>query len=519
MYVSKCKFVAKMQFQIEEVSYSIGRFFDLYQNKLPVVVMVTQGFYGEIIEDTFDREQVMLINAVSRQERVVAECTWQGMQKLLSIPDDYTEKLCVIKNGIAGAESSLYNILRSNSLPLWVQFPADRVLTVCNKSINTNRVPAWKLTKRFDEVYLLANTIIDGQVCTDVTHVPLYLSKLRLSLVTGLKGQSFDRWRVYFDNLLYKCSSIEYDQHFGNPNIAEYDPSTIHFTTKMSYSEPKSYSSIISLVEGQPLKSRPHLYVPLGSDRKQDKDTKFSTKARPLPPLPEDVPTFNPKIKRDLDTTELSEKVSNMYITPTYKIQSDLNKSSYFDVPQKSSLEPLYDRREEKDEIKSAVGKAPTPGPKFGFPQSAQFTHIPTPDYPDEKRSGSAQHLSSQKTEIYPKYNNDIPRATLTPTIVSHETYPQEPPQVPTSERANRTLKYGHSKNAVMNVESLSIHDVTEYLKILNLGQYAETFRNNMIDGMILIGLTEKMLREDFGMNGVEAFRLLKFAREGYIPT
>ncbi|XP_060595330.1 uncharacterized protein LOC132749539 [Ruditapes philippinarum] len=508
-----------MQFQIEDVSYSIGRFFDLYQNKLPVVVMVTQGFCGDIIEDTFDREQVMLINAVSRQKRVVAESTLQGMQKLLSIPEDYSKKLCVIKNGIAGAETSFYNILRSNRLPLLVQFPADRVLTVCNKSINTNDIPAWKLTKRFDEVYLLSNTIIDGQVCSDVTHVPLYLSQLRLSLVTGLKGQSVDRWRVYFDNLLYKCSSIEYDQHFGNPNIAEYDPTTIHSTTKMSYSEPKSYSSIISLVEGPPLKSRPHLHVPLRSDRKSDKDTKFATHARPLPPLPEDVPKSNSQIKRDSDTTELSEKVSNMYITPTYNTQSDLNKSSYFDVPQKSSLEPLYDRREEKDEIKSAVGKAPTPAPRFGFPKSAQFTYIPTPDYPDEKQSCSAQHSSRQKTEVNSKYNNDIPRATLTPTIVSHETYPQEPPRVPTSERANRKLKYGHSKNTVMNVESLSIHEVTEYLKVLNLGQYAETFRNNMIDGMILIGLSEKMLREDFGMNGVEAFRLLKFAREGYIPT
>jgi hypothetical protein len=54
-----------MQFQIEDVSYSIGRFFDLYQNKLPVVVMVTQGFYGDIIEDTFDREQVCFITLFS----------------------------------------------------------------------------------------------------------------------------------------------------------------------------------------------------------------------------------------------------------------------------------------------------------------------------------------------------------------------------------------------------------------------------------------------------------------------
>jgi hypothetical protein len=51
-----------MQFQTEDVSYNIGRFFDLYQNKLPVVVMVTQGFFGNIIEDTFDREQVSIGN-------------------------------------------------------------------------------------------------------------------------------------------------------------------------------------------------------------------------------------------------------------------------------------------------------------------------------------------------------------------------------------------------------------------------------------------------------------------------
>ncbi|XP_060561658.1 uncharacterized protein LOC132721382 [Ruditapes philippinarum] len=509
-----------MQYQIEDVSYSIGRFFDLYQNRLPVVVMVTQGFCGNIIEDTFDREQVMIINAISRQERVLAKCVMHGIPKLLSIPEDYTEKLCIIKSGIVGAELSLYNILQSNSLPLWVQFPADRVLTVCNKSINTNDIPPWQLTKRFDEVYFLANTIVDGQLWTEVIPVPLYLSKLSLSVVTGLKGQCIDRWRVYFDHLVCKCLAIEYDQQFGNPNIAEYDQSSIHSTTKMPYCEPKLYSDIVRLVEGPPFKVTPHPCVPLRSDGKKDTNTKVSIQARPLPPLPDDIPKNKQHKSNQSDTTELSEKVSNMYITPEHQTEGDVNKSSYFDIPKRSSSpEPDYDQREESVECKSANSKPPAPAPRYIYPKSAPYTLKQTTDYSNENDSLNAKHSSFRKTDSNPQYDNDIPRATLKPKPRSHVQYPKEAPKIARPDRPNRPFEYRHTKDTVMNVESLSIHEVTEYLKVLNLGQYAETFRNNMIDGMILIGLSEKMLREDFGMNGVEAFRLLKFAKEGYIPN
>ena len=47
-----------MQFQVEAGNHGVARFFELYHDKLPLVVMVTQGFYGDIVEDTFDREQV-----------------------------------------------------------------------------------------------------------------------------------------------------------------------------------------------------------------------------------------------------------------------------------------------------------------------------------------------------------------------------------------------------------------------------------------------------------------------------
>ena len=43
---------------------------------------------------------MMILHTVSRQDRVVAKCELQGTFKLLSIPEDYSEKLCKIKNGI-----------------------------------------------------------------------------------------------------------------------------------------------------------------------------------------------------------------------------------------------------------------------------------------------------------------------------------------------------------------------------------------------------------------------------------
>ncbi|XP_053381787.1 uncharacterized protein LOC128549266 [Mercenaria mercenaria] len=125
--------------------------------------MVTQGFHGDIIEDIFDRGQVMVLCAISRQNRVVGIFTIGGHSKLMSIPEEYTEKLCIIKRGIVTKEDQLYKILRNNPLPTWVEFPRDRVLTVDNRGMNTNHIPPIELTKRFDEVYLLGNTILDGK--------------------------------------------------------------------------------------------------------------------------------------------------------------------------------------------------------------------------------------------------------------------------------------------------------------------------------------------------------------------
>ena len=52
----------------------------------------------------------------------------------------------------------------------------------------------------------------------------------------------------------------------------------------------------------------------------------------------------------------------------------------------------------------------------------------------------------------------------------------------------------------------------------LKLSQYISVFQENLIDGAILKELDTELLKTDFGFKGIEAIRLMKFAREGHIP-
>jgi len=47
-----------MDFEVASQDYSVAEFFDNFGHSLPKIVTVSQGFCGEILEDTFDRDQV-----------------------------------------------------------------------------------------------------------------------------------------------------------------------------------------------------------------------------------------------------------------------------------------------------------------------------------------------------------------------------------------------------------------------------------------------------------------------------
>jgi len=55
-----------------------------------------------------------------------------------------------------------------------------------------------------------------GTIVEDIIKVPLYLSQMRLSVVTGIKGAREDKWVKFLEELESASSHFEYDLQFGN---------------------------------------------------------------------------------------------------------------------------------------------------------------------------------------------------------------------------------------------------------------------------------------------------------------
>ncbi|KAK3584629.1 hypothetical protein CHS0354_003912 [Potamilus streckersoni] len=216
-----------MLFESDKVSYRVSEFFEKFKGELPKIVMVAQGFHGDIITDTFDREQVIRVHTHSRQWRVVAVTLEETNRKLghYSIPVDYRLKFCV-KKGSAWKENkcfTLREIIEKNKLPVEVQFAKEENVTVGSRSMNTSRFPALRLTHTFEETYLLGNFINSGVMDPRYVPIPLYLKDLRLSLITGIKGRSREHWKSFQDDLTSIANTaLRYDLNYGKEDIAIY---------------------------------------------------------------------------------------------------------------------------------------------------------------------------------------------------------------------------------------------------------------------------------------------------------
>lgn len=90
-------------------------------------------------------------------------------------------------------------------------------------------------------------------------------------------------------------------------------------------------------------------------------------------------------------------------------------------------------------------------------------------------------------------------------------------PVRPQKQNAQEVPK-GSVSTSPVNVGTLTMEDVCDWLDKLNLGRYRDTFLDNMVDGVILLSMDGEMLREEFEMTRFEAMKLMKFAKSGHVP-
>ncbi|XP_053382835.1 uncharacterized protein LOC123539940 [Mercenaria mercenaria] len=120
--------------------------------------------------------------------------------------------------------------------------------------------------------------------------------------------------------------------------------------------------------------------------------------------------------------------------------------------------------------------------------------------------------------------DNVVPRQQVPQSKVTHSDRQHSPrgkhhPDISREENVPSNTEGQIAKDVPeFNVNEMSIKEIGENLKALKLGQYAEVFEENQVDGEILASLSVEDLQNELGLKKLEAIRLNKFAISGHVP-
>lgn len=85
--------------------------------------------------------------------------------------------------------------------------------------------------------------------------------------------------------------------------------------------------------------------------------------------------------------------------------------------------------------------------------------------------------------------------------------------------RKRRKWKHASEIPRDVDVASLTVDEVARCLELLKLRKYARKFRDRVVDGAVLVTVTESMLIDSFKMDQIDARKLIMFARESWRPS
>ncbi|XP_061178676.1 uncharacterized protein LOC133187331 isoform X2 [Saccostrea echinata] len=258
----------KVTFKHNNDNLTVKEFYDRYHSNLPRLIVVTQGYCGDIGLEEFSIGQVIRIHTYSTQKRVVAKVE-KGLSVLegreISIPVDYGMKFCSLKGGKkSGKEQTLSEILEKHSLPVEVT-PSDshQLMNIQGQERETGKRCQLNLISTYEDRYLLGNAVSDGMLYAQQTAVPVYLPDLRVSIAVGIEGFSNDQWVTSLQNMEQKVmQNVKFHTDFGNPNVAVYsqESATQNDYSDFTYRTPAEYYNMDDILR-QKFSHRPSKLV------------------------------------------------------------------------------------------------------------------------------------------------------------------------------------------------------------------------------------------------------------------
>ncbi|XP_021377499.1 uncharacterized protein LOC110465758 isoform X2 [Mizuhopecten yessoensis] len=517
------------QFRCSLVEMSVKDFYLHYKDSLPKLIMITQGYCGEVVLDTFDREQILRIHTYSIQKRVIAKmcegCHLPGVEGTqLSIPINYDAKFCVIKSGAkVGKEETLQDIVNKHNFPVDVQFGKSGGDTIkvgdTDKSTRQTGGQTFRISllDTHEEYFLLGNAVYGTNLYGKVTVVPVYLPDLRLSLITGFAVQPQERFDAVCRQMQSQVvKNIKFENVKGNEDIAVYSGQATSQDI-YSYASPVEYCHIDEGMEKGRKKSRRDDYTDL-IPKAQD-DNVYDI-------IPHDT-KLEESVYNEPDPKTMVSKTAAK-VLPKTKLKPVTISKPPAQIPAATQKKPA--------QIPAPIPKppaqipAPIPKPPAQIPapppKLPEQTHSPAqppqedrqdestkgPPPPVPKRGGNSQYsvrkivADLNDVKIQSKGDGNGHEERVPNLHVERQAAPEQ-----IQARCSVTSDQ-------IKVDKLSVDDLADWMVKLKLEKYTEDFKEKLIDGTILLELDNALLKEEFGMKGFEAIKLMKFAKEGHVP-
>ncbi|XP_073435470.1 uncharacterized protein [Dendrobates tinctorius] len=100
---------------------------------------------------------------------------------------------------------------------------------------------------------------------------------------------------------------------------------------------------------------------------------------------------------------------------------------------------------------------------------------------------------------------------------------PLPKPNYTSSEKAAKTLipsedTFSSINDIPKDLRNLTVSQVCQCLKLLNMNQYEEAFKSAQVDGQLVYDLNHEMMTSCLGMNGLNVVKFMKF-RDGWRPN
>ncbi|CAC5383733.1 unnamed protein product [Mytilus coruscus] len=181
-----------------ELQLPLPEFFRKYKDKLPLLVIVTDGFCGETKNDEFAYAEIIRLHKPCQQLRVLGRCLAHdgAKEEFLSIPVDSSCMFSVVKKSKRVGEPKLMlKLLAKKNLPVQVRYASSSnaeikpALLECIKGVDI------LLLKTYVEDFIQGNCLQQG-VLSPIPSVLALCPNISLSIITGYANESQDRFHA-----------------------------------------------------------------------------------------------------------------------------------------------------------------------------------------------------------------------------------------------------------------------------------------------------------------------------------